>query len=140
MQAEMIFWPMIVLALATTFIYLAMLRVRIAGIKSGRVKPSVYRLNEGEPEDSRQFSNAIRNQFETPVLFYAVCLSAYVTDNAGTAMIVLAFGYAVAKLVHILIHLTVNRVTRRLAAFVVSLTILVIMWVLFAFQLATGAA
>ncbi|MEO0330056.1 MAG: MAPEG family protein, partial [Pseudomonadota bacterium] len=108
MSPETIFWPMIILALVTLGVYLPMSKARVAGVKSGKIKARTYKLNEGEPEESLKYSNAIRNQYETPVLFYASCLTAFVSGNAGTAMIVLAWAYALSKTVHLFVHITSN--------------------------------
>ena len=129
MSPELIIWPMIVVALVTWWIYIPMSKARVAGVKSGDIKTSVYRLNIGEPEESLRFSNALRNQYETPTLFYAVCLAAFVTDNANTLMIVLAFLYALAKVLHISIHITTNRLRYRRPVFALSWVILGLMWV-----------
>lgn len=136
MNAELIFWPMILLALATIVIYPFMLKIRIAGVKSGKVKARVYKLNEGEPADSAKFNNAIKNQYESPILFYAVCLCAYVSGQVDRVMLVLACTYVVLKIIHILIHLTSNWVPHRLLAFASSLAVLLIMWIWFALNLA----
>jgi len=123
---------MIVVALATLWLYIPMSNARVASVRKGKTKSSVYRLNVGEPEESLRFSNAIRNQFESPILFYAVCLAAYVTQNANIILIGLAFAYAVTKLVHIYIHTTSNRLRYRRPVFAVSLFILIAMWVFLA--------
>lgn len=136
MNPELIFWPMILLAFATIAIYPVMLRVRIAGVKAGRVKPRVYKLNDGEPEDSAKFNNAIKNQYETPILFYTVCLSAYVSAHVDWVFLTLACAYVAFKIIHIIVHTTSNWVPHRLMAFAASLATLGLMWIWFALNLA----
>lgn len=133
--AELIFWPMILIAVATMLIYIPMSRARVKSVLSGKVKASVYKLNNGEPEESLRFNNAISNQFESPVLFYAVCLAAFVSGNANSIMIILAFLYAILKLFHIYIHISTNNLRRRRPVFALSLLVLLIMWLAFAIQL-----
>jgi len=129
MSPELIIWPMIIVALATWWIYIPMGKARVAGVMSGKTKVSVYRLNIDEPEESLRFSNALRNQYETPTLFYAVCLAAFVTDNANMLMIVLAFAYALVKILHVSIQITTNRIRYRRKVFGLSWVILGLMWV-----------
>jgi hypothetical protein len=136
MVADLIFWPMIVLALTSLWLYVPMSQARIKTIKSGKAKAGTYKLNDGEPEESRLFNNAIANQFESPVLFYAVCLAIYVTGMAGWPMIALAWAYAVAKLAHIYVHISTNNLRHRRPAFIVSYALLIALWVAFAVQLA----
>ncbi len=45
-------------------------------VVEGKVKASVYKYLREEPEESLKFSNAIRNQNESGILFYAACLAA----------------------------------------------------------------
>ncbi len=139
MDKTLIIWPMIVLALATLLLYLPMSRVRVGLVKSGKTKASVFKTNVGEPDESLQISNAIRNQYETPILFYAVCLSAYVTDHASIWMIVLAWAFMVIKLLHTAIHATTNRIRHRRPIFMVAYLVLIVMWIMFGLHLA-GAA
>lgn len=135
MQAELIIWPMILLAIATIAVYVPMVKARFGSVKSGKTKAHVYKNNVGEPEESLRFSNGIRNQYETPVLFYAVCLAAYVTQNATGLMIFLAFAFALLKLAHLLVHITTNKIRHRFRLFGLSLLILLVMWLLLAFNL-----
>ncbi len=135
MSPELIIWPMIAVALATVAIYFPMIKARKAVVANKSVKASVYRHNIGEPEESLRFSNPIRNQYETPVLFYAVCLAAFVTDNASPVMIVLAFAFAIAKISHLYIHVTTNRLRHRMPAFGLSLLVLATMWIVLAISL-----
>lgn len=136
MSSELIVWPMIIVALVTLLLYFPMSSARVASVKNGKTKASVYRHNIGEPEESLRFSNAIRNQFESPVLFYAVCLATLVTNNANMAMVVLAFAYAALKIIHIFIHVTSNRLRRRRPVFALSLAVLIVMWIGLAGKLA----
>jgi hypothetical protein len=135
MAAELILWPMVFLAIASLWLYIPMSKARVETVKSGKVKAGVYKLNEGEPEESRLYNNAIANQFESPVLFYAVCLAIYVTGLAGWPMIILAWAYGFAKLVHIWFHVSANNLRHRRPAFIVSYALLIALWVAFAIQL-----
>ncbi len=128
MHAEQIIWPMIIIALSTLWLYVPMGNARVASVKSGKVKAGVYKLNIGEPEESLRYSNALRNQYEAPTLFYAVCLAAYVTDNANMVMVILAFAYALFKVAHIVIHVKTNKLRHRRPVFALSWLILVVMW------------
>lgn len=134
-SSELIFWPVIVVAMVTLWLYVPMSQARVRTVREGRVKGSVYKLNREEPEESLRFSNAIRNQYETPVLFYVVCLAAYVTGTAGLLMIVLAFLFAAIKATHVVVHVTTNNLRHRRPVFMAAYLVLAAMWVVFAVQL-----
>ena len=135
MQSTLILWPMVLLALATLYLYIPMSKARIKSVKDGKVKAAVYRLNQGEPEESLRFSRAIANQYETPTLFYAVCIAAYVTSNASIVMIVLAWGYALLKIAHSYVHTSTNNLRHRRPIFMMSFLVLIFLWLVFAVHL-----
>ena len=135
MQSVLIIWPMVILALFTLAIYVPLSRARVNTVKSGKAKAGDYRLMNNEPEESLKISNAIRNQYETPVLYYAACLAAYVTGNAGTAIIVLAWLFAAVKIAHVLVQITSNRIRIRRPLFMVAYLLLILLWIFLAFSL-----
>jgi hypothetical protein len=94
------------------------------------------RLNTEEPAESLQFSNAIRNQNETGVLFYAGVLAAYVSQNATVPLVALAWLFLVLKLAHVSVHVTSNRLRFRLPLFQAALVTLALFWLALAAHLA----
>ena len=136
MQSTLILWPMVLLALATLYIYVPMSKARVKSVKDGTVKAGVYKLNQGEPEESLRFSRAIANQYESPTLFYAVCLAAYVTSNASIVMVVLAWVFALTKVAHSYVHTSSNNLRHRRPMFMVSFATLILLWLVFAVHLA----
>jgi hypothetical protein len=129
MNPVLLLVPVAIHALVTIFLYLPMSRVRVKSVVEGRVKASVYKYNREEPEESLKFSNAIRNQNETGVLFYAACLTAFVTGGASYVTVALAFAFAVVKIAHVLIHTTTNQLRYRRPMFGLALLILLVLWV-----------
>lgn len=135
MNNTAIFWPVIIQAAITLFLYIPMSARRIASVKSGTAKASDYRLVAKEPDDVRQMTRAIANQYETPILFYAVVVSSYVTQNSGTLMLALAWAYVALKCAHVYIQTTSNRLSYRRPIFTAAFVVLIIMWVVFALGL-----
>ncbi len=76
------------------------------------------------------------NLFETPVLFYVAVAVALATATGSGAMVVLAWAFVIARIVHTIIHCTVNVVRMRFLAFLVSVLALVGMWIALALGLA----
>lgn len=135
MNNTAIFWPVIIQALVTLYLYIPMSARRIESVKSGSAKASDYRLVEKEPAEVRQMTRAIANQYETPILFYAVCISAFVTQNASTVMLALAWIYVIVKCAHVFVQTTSNRLRFRRPIFMLSYVTLIVMWVTFGLQL-----
>lgn len=120
---------------ATLYIYILLSNTRISLFKKGVGKIDDYALNKGEPEESMKINNALRNQFEAPVLFYVVCLSSYMTDTVSTLTLIFAFLYSILKILHIRAHVTDNTVLKRRKMFIKSLFALIALYVIFAIQL-----
>ena len=136
MSPELILWPIVLLALVTISLYIPLRRARVASVVKGDVEAGVYKLNDGEPAASRQVNNAIGNQYESPVLFYAACLTAYVSDNAGITMIVLAWLYMILNSIHAYVAALDNRLRRRQPVFFAAFGVLLLMWLVLAAHLA----
>jgi hypothetical protein len=131
-----ILWPVFVQAFATIGLYVAMSRVRVAAVVAGKVDAKAFKYMDNEPEELRNYTRALANQFESPVLFYAACIIAYVSATANMYILVLAWAYAIAKLAHTYVHATANRLKQRRPAFIVAFGALTLMWVALAISLA----
>jgi hypothetical protein len=141
MQGEAIFWPMLIQAGLTYGIYALGSSRRMAAISAGEAKPGQFKIPGGgdEPERSATVMRNLINQFELPVLFYVCCLTLFALNAAGTAAIVLAWGFALSRLAHAFVHVTSNRLRLRRPAFIVGFLIQFAMWGLLAWRLAAGA-
>ncbi|KGF68597.1 membrane protein [Hoeflea sp. BAL378] len=133
-----IFWPVLAQVLLTYAVYFLVSARRIGAVKAGRAKVSDFRVPSIEPEPSATAARNLVNQFELPVLFYAACLSLFVTGGAGTAAIVAAWAFVAARAVHAYVHVTSNRVRLRRRLFIASLAANAVQWLLLAVHIATS--
>jgi hypothetical protein len=131
-----IFWPVLAQVLLTYVVYVVMSSRRIGAVKAGNARPSDFKVPSIEPEPSATAARNLTNQFELPVLFFAACLSLFVTGGAGMAAVILAWAFVLARAAHAWIHLTTNRIRQRRMLFVVGLTINLVQWLLLAFHIA----
>lgn len=69
------------------------------------------------------------NLLELPVLFYVICVLAYVAQVAAPLALPLAWGYVGLRIVHSLIHISYNKVLHRFMAFALSNVVLVVLWI-----------
>ena len=139
MQGEAIFWPMLAQAGLTYGVYALVSRRRIAAITAGEAKVGDFRIPSVEPERSASATRNLINQYELPVLFYVCCLTLFVLGASGTAAVLLAWAFTIARLVHAYFHVTTNRVRHRRPAFIAGFLILLVMWGLVAWRLVSGA-
>lgn len=134
----LILWPMGALAALTFVMLTGILITRLAAAKAGKVTPRDFAFGESErvPKQSRLISRNYSSLLELPVLFYVLCLMLFVTNTVNDLQLGLAWAYVAFRILHSLIHVTVNHVLLRLLAFASSVTVLGAMWVLFFVRLA----
>jgi hypothetical protein len=107
-----------------------------AAVKAGLVSRDNTALdNKAWNDDVVKVSNNIANQFETPVLFYLLCLGAVVGGVSDTLLIVLAWFYTMLRYFHAYVHVTSNYVPLRMKVFIISLIVILIMLGLIAARL-----
>ena len=131
-----ILWPAVVLALLTLGLFVPLIQGRFRAVKTGEARPGQFKLREREPDSTRAFYNAVVNQFETPVLFYALVALVFVTGQGDGWMVALAWGYVVFKAAQTFVLVTSNKLRPRMMAFGVAILLLTLMWILFALRLA----
>ncbi|MGO4570989.1 MAPEG family protein [Microvirga sp. 2TAF3] len=136
MSITAVLLPVFVQVGLTCFLLFLMGRSRIATIRSGDVKIRDIALGERNwPARVQQNANAYHNQFELPVLFYAIVALALITKKADLIFVVMSWLFVVARLVHAGIFITSNRVSQRFTAFLVGALILMLMWIIFALRI-----
>jgi hypothetical protein len=111
-------------------------RSRLAHIRTGEVKVKDIALGERNwPTTTQQIANTYHNQFELPVLFYALVALALVTRKADLVFVALAWIYVATRLVHAYIYTTSNKVAWRFQVFLIGALILMLMWVMFGLRI-----
>jgi len=130
-----ILYPVLVQVLLTVVVLGFMGRARYAFLSAHRDRDNLRELAVGRGRWSDEATKAARNftnQFEVPVLFYAVVAFAMITRTADGAMVALAWLFAVSRIVHAGIQIGPNVVAWRFAAYLVGLLAVVAMWGLLA--------
>lgn len=84
---------------------------------------------ERYPEPARLAAANFSNQFETPVLFFALTLIAIHVGATGYVMAALAWGYVATRVVHTLIHTGRNKLQQRALVFTIGVACLFFMWI-----------
>lgn len=127
---QLIFYPCLTLILFTGFILTVMFVRRVKCIKSGEVDAKHYKTyNTGavEPRLVIQTSRNFTNLHETPTLFYILCLFALNFKVIDSTILTLAWAYVGLRILHSVIHITVNKVNPRLLSYALSWLVLVTM-------------
>ena len=118
----LIFWIFVVgLLLATR---------RKQAFSSGQVKPEEVRVTtERYPLPARLASANYSNQFETPVIFFALVMLAMEVRATNYVMTALAWLYVATRIVHTLIHVGPNPLLLRGGVYGIGMIALFGMWV-----------
>jgi len=136
MQNSFILWPVFVQIMLTLVVFLIMGKRKSAAIKAGGVDRRKAALdNSAWPETVVKTSNNIQNQFQTPVLFYVLCLSFISINAVNIAAVALAWAYVLSRLIHAYVHIGSNYVPLRFRMFLFGTLILIIMTILLGIRL-----
>ena len=122
--------PGLTLVALTLFVVFRMGILRLRAIRRGDIHPGFFSLYRGheEPEKLAAYSRHVTNLYEAPVLFYVVCITAFVTEQDSNWLLALAWAFVGLRFVHSYVHLTSNIVLLRFRLFVASLLVLGGMW------------
>ena len=141
MNQIVILYPVFVQALLTFIVYglLAVARARAIRAMGHQRSPGDLALGRVNwPEDAEKRAANQRNQFELPVLFYAVVAFALLSKGVDFLMLLLAWLFVLTRLVHAAIHVGPNKVRWRSPAFALGLLILALMWLKLFLHVLTG--
>ena len=122
--------------IAIAFVLLWVLgAIRVPLVAGGKVAMADMALSRDPwPEHEKRVSNAFDNQFQLPVLFYAVCgLSLYF--GVTWIEVVLAWVFVLARVVHAAVFAISNSVPHRFASYSASFAALGILWLDLAIRL-----
>ncbi|MEO1657486.1 MAG: MAPEG family protein [Pseudomonadota bacterium] len=128
--------PLLIQVALTFFILFAMGNGRLQASKTKEVRAA---LKEGTtPSYGRSadlLSDNLKNQFEIPVLFYAAIAVAIAADTASSLVVILAWVFALSRVVHAGIHVTVNNVRQRFLTFLFGAVVLLVLWIVLGIDL-----
>ena len=106
----------------TYYVYVVMIRGRFAAVSSEQVSREQYVLVEGEPRAQARATRNLANQFELPVLFYAVVLMLVAINRVTMFDVIVAWVFVVSRLVHHIVHVGRDDATLRTPVFAVGMT------------------
>lgn len=130
MQFSLVY-PMATMVLLTALVLIRMVLGRVAAVKRGEVDARYYKTYQGdecEPRAVAQHTRHFVNLFESPVLFYAACITAMVVGQGTGITVWLAWAYVICRVIHAFVHLSSNRIPARMAVYGTSWIILLAFW------------
>lgn len=124
MTNEPILMPMLGMMVLTAVVWVLLYARRLPAMRKAGLPAQEYTTpDKGArllPESVSYPSNNLKNLFELPVLFYALCLYLSVTGTAGPPDIVAAWAFLGFRVLHSAIHCTLNIVVARFIAYALA--------------------
>lgn len=126
---EATIWPMIAHVALIFVLYFLLSFRRVRAVKQGRVKVDRFRDNLEEPAESLTARNCVANQFELPVLFYAVSILLYLVDADNPVTVAGGWLFVALRYAHAYVHVTSNRLRYRRPLFIAGFAVVGLLWV-----------
>lgn len=114
----------------TLFAMIRMGQARVAAVRAKEVKVKDIAIDTHDyPLNVRKLQNNVRNQFETPILFYTVVGFAAALDVANWGLAMCAVGYMLTRFVHHFVHTGSNNIGHRYQIFLLGFWLLAACWI-----------
>jgi hypothetical protein len=141
-NAHSLIAAMLVLVLLTVVVGAYLLFARVQEMRQKRIHPQAAStsVKMAARLENVQAADNFRNLFEVPVLFYALGAVALATHQIPGWLVVGAWAFVALRALHSFIHCTYNKVMHRLAAFIASFALLVVLWVAYFLSLKVPGA
>jgi hypothetical protein len=132
-------WLLLPAFLHVGWIYLIAARMGAAkrrAVNAGLVKLGDVALDNSRwPDDVRKINNNYNNQFELPVLFYAILPLMVLLVKVDWLQVTLAWVFLASRILHSVIHTGSNAIMQRGGAFVVGFVAIGLMWAWFGLRM-----
>ena len=136
MSVQSVLLPVFVMIGLTFALLIGMVGARRSALVSRETKIKDIALGQPNwPVRATQIGNCYRNQFELPVLFYALIAIALPIRHADLIIVVLSWVFVIARLIHAGVFISSNDLGRRSMAWLVGALVLLVMWVYFALRI-----
>jgi hypothetical protein len=136
MSIQMVLLPLFLQVGLTFALLLGMAGARTRALTSGEAKPRDIALGQSNwPVRATQIGNCFANQFEVPVLFYALIALALPLRHADLIIVMLSWVFVVTRFAHAGIFVTSNDVRTRSLAWFAGVIVLFVMWLYFALKI-----
>jgi len=124
MAQTAIFGPFFAMMLLTLVVWVYMYVRRISFIRSSQLSPRDLavpgELARLSPPAVSNPSDNLKNLFEIPVLFYALVLALFATQQVDAAQVAAAWVFVVFRALHSAVHCTFNLVMLRFNLYLVA--------------------
>lgn len=119
-----IFEPVLVMLLLTTVVWVWLFARRLPFMLSHKIDAETVKtpqqLADLLPPKVAAPGDNLKNLFEVPIIFYVVCISAFLLQQVDGLLINCAWAFVGLRALHSIVHCTYNRVIHRFLAYLLS--------------------
>ncbi len=124
MNAELILQPVIGMMLLTAVVWIVLFLKRIPAMQASGLPTQTWttpdKTVEILTESVNNPANNFKNLFELPVVFYALCLVLFVMNSVDVIHVAAAWTFVGFRVLHSVIHCTVNIVMARFLCYLAA--------------------
>ena len=136
MSVQMVLLPVFVLVGLAFFLLLWMATARGQAVKGRETSLKDIALGQPNwPTKVAQIGDCFSNQFEIPVLFYALIAIALPLHKADLFIVLMSWVFVVTRLCHAGVFVTSNNVRHRGLVWFAGVLVLLAMWIYFALKM-----
>lgn len=112
--------PVVALAAWSLIMLIWLYATRIPAMQRAKIRPGEATKAQMEALPSANVANNYNHLMEQPTIFYAICFALQFLDQTQPINIGLAWAYVAIRIVHSLVHATVNIIVVRFAIFMLG--------------------
>jgi hypothetical protein len=128
--------PLVLHVLHTLAVGLRSLNARIRAVKNGSAKMHEIAVDSWAwPQKVRTLGNNFDSQFDTPMLWYAVCAFIVIMKFEDWLFVALSWAFLASRVWHSYVHTGSNHVPTRMRIYLAGFFAAVAMWLWFAAKL-----
>jgi hypothetical protein len=114
-----ILWPMLAHIGWVLLLYVWLTIVRTLAVRSGKVDYAAFAHGD-EPPDIDRITRNLANQFELPVIFYAVVVLLIATGRVTAIDVIAAWVFVAGRVIHTLVQTLTDNVPLRGQVFLIN--------------------
>jgi hypothetical protein len=122
-----IVWPMLAQIGWTFLLYVWLTIARTRAVKDGKVEYACFVLGRDEPLEVARITRNLANQFELPVIFYAVVIVLVALGRVTTLDVIAAWAFVAGRVAHTLVQTLTDNVVLRGRVFVINFAAVVVL-------------
>ena len=120
LSASSILWPMLAHIAWVVLLYAWLTYARWVAVKRGEVDYSSFEFNREEPPAVARIRLNLANQFELPVLFYALVVLLIALGKVTTFDVIAAWVFVAGRVIHSLVQTLTDNVPLRGQVFTIN--------------------